>query len=89
MRSQTTLGPLRAAQRPTTLPFAVPLHADHTKRSARALLRRLARLIRVWRERVRSRRRLRALSHLDDHLLHDIGLTREALLSEAAKPFWR
>jgi uncharacterized protein YjiS (DUF1127 family) len=89
MRPQTTLGPLRAAQRPTTLPFAGSLQADHTKHGARALLRRIARLILVWRERVRSRRQLGALSHLDDHLLRDIGLTREALVSEATKPFWR
>jgi uncharacterized protein YjiS (DUF1127 family) len=89
MRSQTTLGPLRAAQRPATLPFAGSLQADHTKHGARALLRQIARSIGVCMERVRSRRQLRALSHLDDHLLHDIGLTREGLLSEAEKPFWR
>ena len=26
---------------------------------------------------------------LDDHILQDIGLTREALLRETARPFWR
>ena len=37
-----------------------------------------------------SRRRQRqALLELDDHLLNDIGLTREQANKEARKPFWR
>lgn len=39
-----------------------------------------------WRERARSRR---ALSHLDDHLLRDIGVTQAQLMIESSKPFWR
>ena len=31
----------------------------------------------------------RHLSQLDDHLLEDMGLTREQADREAAKPFWR
>ena len=29
------------------------------------------------------------LCELDDHILQDIGLTREALLRETTRPFWR
>jgi uncharacterized protein YjiS (DUF1127 family) len=39
----------------------------------------------VWRARVRERQ---ALAQLDDHLLADIGITREARIAECAKPFW-
>ena len=39
-----------------------------------------------WEHRRRSRI---ALSHLDDHLLADIGLKREAAIHEAGLPFWR
>jgi uncharacterized protein YjiS (DUF1127 family) len=39
----------------------------------------------AWRDRACQRR---ALSQLDDRLLHDIGLTRYDVLSEAGKPFW-
>jgi uncharacterized protein YjiS (DUF1127 family) len=37
---------------------------------------------------LRSRQR-RALRELEGRLLADIGLTREQVLDEAAKPFWR
>ena len=40
-------------------------------------------LLRRWRESAHSRR----LSELNDHILRDIGLTRDVLLCEA-KPFW-
>lgn len=39
------------------------------------------------RRQTRSRRLLLELSRLDDRLLRDIGLTRDALLWEAEKPF--
>jgi uncharacterized protein YjiS (DUF1127 family) len=38
-----------------------------------------------WIERPRQRR---ALQDLDDHLLKDIGISRAAAMSEAAKSFW-
>jgi uncharacterized protein YjiS (DUF1127 family) len=38
-----------------------------------------------WQERWRQRQCLR---DLDDHLLEDIGLTREQALDEARKSFW-
>lgn len=44
-----------------------------------------ARLVRLWADRAQGRR---ALRHLDDHLLKDIGLTRGQALREAGKPFW-
>jgi uncharacterized protein YjiS (DUF1127 family) len=39
-----------------------------------------------WRERSRQRR---SLMRLDDHMLHDIGLSRSDVEREASKPFWR
>jgi uncharacterized protein YjiS (DUF1127 family) len=35
------------------------------------------------------RHQRRALRHLDDHLLRDIGISRQEALKEARKPFWR
>jgi len=46
----------------------------------------------LWRLLVRwaDRRKQRLdLDELDDHLLADIGLNREAARREAEKPFWR
>jgi len=45
-----------------------------------------ATLVKRWVDVARSRRQL---SELDPRLLRDIGLTREAALKEAEKPFWR
>jgi uncharacterized protein YjiS (DUF1127 family) len=42
-----------------------------------------------WIERSRQRRQLGELAELNDHLLKDIGLSRDEALREAAKPFWR
>jgi uncharacterized protein YjiS (DUF1127 family) len=39
----------------------------------------------MWRSRARQRR---ALARLDDRLLADIGLTREAQMLECSKLFW-
>ncbi|WP_159589915.1 DUF1127 domain-containing protein [Chelativorans xinjiangense] len=40
--------------------------------------------------RIEERRRQRLhLSELDDHLLADVGLTREDVRRECASPFWR
>jgi uncharacterized protein YjiS (DUF1127 family) len=47
-------------------------------------LRRVMGLLRDWRECAHSGRRL---YELNDHLLRDIGLTRDALLREAPRPF--
>jgi uncharacterized protein YjiS (DUF1127 family) len=52
-------------------------------------LRRVCRGARMaaiaWSARARQRD---ALSQLNDHLLADIGLTREAQRAECSKPFW-
>ena len=45
--------------------------------------RRIMSLLRRWRERTHSRR----LCELDDHILRDIGLTRDALLRKVPRPF--
>lgn len=42
--------------------------------------------LRLWRRRARQRLELQGL---DDHILQDVGLTREQVLAEARKPFWR
>ena len=39
-----------------------------------------------WTERSRQRR---SLMRLDDHMLHDIGLSRSDVEREGSKPFWR
>jgi uncharacterized protein YjiS (DUF1127 family) len=51
--------------------------------------RNFAATIGLWLARNRQRRHLRELAEWDDHLLKDIGVSREAALREAAKPFWR
>jgi uncharacterized protein YjiS (DUF1127 family) len=47
------------------------------------------RLIGIWAERRSQRSALRNLLELDDHLLKDVGLTREQGFRQAGKPFWR
>jgi uncharacterized protein YjiS (DUF1127 family) len=51
---------------------------------AKALLRGFDRLA-AWQQRAYERRQLRML---DDHMLHDVGLSRADVESEARKPFW-
>lgn len=46
------------------------------------LCNRLADWHASWRER-------QALEALDDRLLRDLGLTRDDVVQETAKPFWR
>ncbi len=68
------------------LPF--PAHHDRHRARRPGLRDRLARLLRTlgnW----RSLRRQRAhLAELDDHILRDIGLTRDDALREAQRPVW-
>jgi len=47
------------------------------------------RLAELWAERRSQRRALGDLAELNDHLLNDVGLTREQAVREAGKPFWR
>lgn len=51
---------------------------------AKALERVFDRLS-LWQERAHERHQLRML---DDHMLHDVGLTRADVEGEARKPFW-
>jgi uncharacterized protein YjiS (DUF1127 family) len=54
-----------------------------------SLTQSLAATIRLWIARSRQRRHLAALVTWDDHLLKDIGVSRDDALREAAKPFWQ
>ena len=42
-----------------------------------------------WRAALERRRQRRALAALDDHLLRDIGISREQARRECARPPWR
>jgi len=46
----------------------------------------IVRTISLWIERSKQRH---AVAELEDHLLHDVGLSRGAARREAAKPFWK
>jgi uncharacterized protein YjiS (DUF1127 family) len=55
-----------------------------------SLIAGLASTIRRWVARSQQRRALREIAErTDDHLLKDIGVSREEALREADKPFWR
>ena len=47
---------------------------------------RAQRVVSMWQKRAAGRH---VLARLDDHLLQDIGLTREAVQRDLMKPFWR
>ena len=51
-----------------------------------SVLRRVIRLLQLRRERTRSHPQL---CELDDYILRDVGLTRDALLCESTRPYWR
>jgi len=69
------------------LAFAAALGADAIPPSRRNMATRLVMgWLRRWREHTHSRRRL---CELNDHILQDIGLTRDALLHAAIRPFRR
>ncbi|WP_181170928.1 DUF1127 domain-containing protein [Mesorhizobium sp. B2-1-3] len=44
---------------------------------------------RTWRERIRFRWELERMSKDNPHLIDDIGLTRQQVEAELAKPFWQ
>jgi len=81
MSLRTTLGPVPATRR---------LRRGSTRHTMLgASLRWILTLLRHWRERMRSRRQLRDLCELNDHILQDIGLTKAELRCKAKKPFWQ
>jgi uncharacterized protein YjiS (DUF1127 family) len=45
--------------------------------------------IAIWRERIRLRWELAEMARDNPHLIDDIGLTRQQVEAEIAKPFWR
>lgn len=46
-------------------------------------------LLAIWRERIRIRWKLAQIAQENPHLLKDIGLTKQQVETEIAKPFWR
>lgn len=54
--------------------------------TGRLSLGRLVQVVRLWRQRSRTRRQL---ATLDDHQLSDIGVSRSERMAEVGKPFWR
>ena len=59
--------------------------AEFSRGNAVRLYRSLLVALANWRSRARQRG---SLSRLDDYLLADIGITREAQMVECSKPFW-
>ena len=51
-----------------------------------SVLRHVILLLQRWRERAHSHPQL---YELHDHILRDIGLTRDALLRQSTRPYWR
>ncbi|MBB4866282.1 uncharacterized protein YjiS (DUF1127 family) [Pseudomonas nitritireducens] len=45
--------------------------------------------IALWQARAQLRRQLARMARANPHLIADIGLTREQVAAEIAKPFWR
>jgi uncharacterized protein YjiS (DUF1127 family) len=45
--------------------------------------------IALWIARSQQRRALEEIARLNDHLLKDIGVSKDEALREVAKPFWR
>jgi uncharacterized protein YjiS (DUF1127 family) len=60
--------------------------ATSCEKTARPVLSRLFHSAELWLLRRQGRREL---GSLDDGQLKDVGISREALLREAHKPFWR
>ena len=51
-----------------------------------AIVRSIAMLVRLWRERSRGRRELAVMSERD---MHDMGICRADAADEIGRPFWR
>ncbi len=64
---------------------AEQLSATSDQSSGRGLAR-VSAVLMLWINRSRQRR---ALSHMQDYLLKDIGISRVDALQESRKPFWK
>jgi uncharacterized protein YjiS (DUF1127 family) len=58
-----------------------PVRMRHLSRPLQSMWRRIRRML-------ECRRQRRALLELDEHLLADIGVSREQAKREAGKPYW-
>jgi uncharacterized protein YjiS (DUF1127 family) len=77
----------RSKRYPMSLQTTLGLARGATEPPGRnTILRRLIGLLRRWRERAHSHR---DLCELDDRILQDIGLRRDALLRRPTRPFWQ
>jgi uncharacterized protein YjiS (DUF1127 family) len=54
-----------------------------------AWIDRVGHTLAIWSERYQRRQELRDLLNRPEHLLRDMGITREAVYREYRKPFWR
>lgn len=66
--------------------IAKPLPRHVSGASIYSWFAKMAHVIAVWRRRASERE---ALRRLNDCYLRDIGLTRQEVMMESAKPFWR
>ena len=69
-----------------TLPDTLALNGAYRPPLAARWAVKFAVLLTQWDMKRRTRRHL---VRLDDHMLKDVGLTRDAASTEAARPFWR
>jgi uncharacterized protein YjiS (DUF1127 family) len=74
----TTIGAERTTPKLASKRLSAPLRDDHIVLLAVDVLVALHASFREWRN---HRRTLRALADVDEHQLHDIGLTREEVMS--------
>ena len=74
--------PLRVDLRNPAQPARVP----ERRAAVHAILARAFAASHAWLERARARDEL---AHLDDHLLRDIGLTRDSVRTLRDESFWR
>jgi uncharacterized protein YjiS (DUF1127 family) len=86
MNMKANLSTIRAKRPTTTLAEHLPRRGDTALIEPLPSLSHMLSLLLQWQERVQTRRQLR---ELDEHALHDIGLSRGEALYEAEKPFWR
>ncbi len=66
--------------------FPLPTVTATDTPARHGLVSRLVRLLILWDSRWRQRQ---DLVELDDHMLADIGISREEARREASNPFWR